>query len=94
VAETVARHLRITGVVQGVGFRYWTAREAQRRGLRGWVRNRHDGSVEALIVGPPDVVEDMIRACATGPRSAVVNHVEASPSKDDGDSSFRQLATE
>jgi acylphosphatase len=94
LAGTVARHLRISGVVQGVGFRYWTAREAQRRGLRGWVRNRHDGSVEALIVGPAAAVEDMIRACAAGPRSAVVDHVEASPAEDDGNSSFRQLATE
>jgi len=94
MAATVARHVRITGTVQGVGFRYWTAREAQRRGLRGWVRNRVDGSVEALIIGAAEVVEDMIRVCHTGPRIAVVDRVEAEPAEDDGAAGFHQLHTE
>jgi acylphosphatase len=93
MSQTVARRLRITGVVQGVGFRYWTQREAQRRRLRGWVRNRHDGSVEALIIGDDQAVEDMIRACRTGPRSARVDDVAATPDADDGCSGFRQLAS-
>ena len=56
-----AVRLVITGRVQGVGFRAWTCGEARRRGLRGWVRNRHDGSVEALLIGAPEAVEAMLR---------------------------------
>jgi acylphosphatase len=89
-----AVHLRITGVVQGVGFRYWTARQAQRRGLRGWVRNRSDGTVEALIIGADAIVDEMTRLCGTGPRLAEVTGVDSSPAADDGSAGFRQLATE
>jgi acylphosphatase len=94
MAATVARHLRITGVVQGVGYRYWTEREASRRGLRGWVRNRRDGSVEALLIGDPAQVDEMIAACRRGPAAASVDAVDAAPAADDGSTGFRPLATE
>ena len=69
--------VRITGRVQGVGFRAWTERQANALGLSGWVRNRPDGSVEALFSGPEDAVETMLAACRQGPRLAAVDKVEA-----------------
>ncbi|MBM3483042.1 MAG: acylphosphatase [Alphaproteobacteria bacterium] len=69
--------VRISGRVQGVGYRAWTVREATTRGLQGWVRNRQDGSVEALFIGPAEVVGGMIQACHTGPRNAAVTGVRA-----------------
>jgi acylphosphatase len=88
-----AIRLRIEGRVQGVGYRAWLEREARSRGLRGWVRNRRDGSVEALLIGEADAVEAVIAACARGPRHASVTDVERSPAADDGRSSFEQLPT-
>lgn len=75
----VIRHVMIRGHVQGVGFRYWTTREALRFGLAGWVRNRRDGSVEALFVGPAEVVTEMMARCRTGPDSARVEAIEDQP---------------
>ena len=66
----------MSGRVQGVGFRYWTEGEARQRGLNGWVRNCVDGSVEAVFEGPAAAVDDMLRACHTGPRLAKVETVE------------------
>ena len=68
--------VRISGRVQGVGFRAWTEREARRLGLSGWVRNRPDGDVDALFCGTPDAVDAMLAACRRGPRLARVQHVE------------------
>lgn len=76
-------HVSIRGRVQGVGYRVWTADEARRRGLEGWVRNRRDGSVEAVLAGAKDVVADMLAACRRGPSSARVDAVDASPASDD-----------
>ena len=59
----VMRHVLIRGRVQGVGFRAWTEYTALERGLQGWVRNRRDGAVEAVFVGPADAVAAMIAAC-------------------------------
>jgi acylphosphatase len=70
-----AVHVRITGHVQGVGYRAWTVDEARRRGLSGWVRNLADGDVEAVFSGPKATVDDMIAACRHGPSSARVDHV-------------------
>ena len=67
------RHVTVTGRVQGVGYRAWVADEASARDLEGWVRNLRDGSVEALLVGPADIVADMIAACRRGPSSARVD---------------------
>jgi acylphosphatase len=69
------RHITITGRVQGVGYRAWVADEATARDLEGWVRNVRDGSVEALLAGPADVVADMIAACRRGPSVARVDAV-------------------
>ena len=71
-----AIRLRIEGRVQGVGYRAWLEREARSRGLRGWVRNRRDGAVEAVLAGPPDTVAAMIEACRRGPPLSRVDAVE------------------
>lgn len=69
-------HLRIEGRVQGVGFRYWARKEAERQGLDGWVRNRRDGAVEAVFSGPPAAVTAMHRLCEKGPFGSKVTRVE------------------
>ena len=69
-------HLRIEGRVQGVGYRYWAADRAQELQLTGWVRNRRDGAVEAMLSGPAAAVERMIALCRQGPRGAAVNSDE------------------
>jgi len=65
----------VSGRVQGVGFRAWVEREAAARGLSGWVRNRRDGSVEALFSGETAAVGAMAEACRSGPRMAMVEDV-------------------
>lgn len=67
--------VRIDGRVQGVGFRYWVEEAALELGLSGWVRNRRDGSVEALFSGEPGRVAEMLARCHDGPRSAQVSAV-------------------
>ncbi len=62
----------VTGKVQGVWFRAWTVEEAQKRNLRGWVRNRRDGSVEALFAGNLAMVDAMVTLCHQGPPMASV----------------------
>lgn len=74
-----ARQVRVTGRVQGVGFRAWTARRARALGLDGWVRNEPDGSVAALIAGPPDAVATMLGDLHRGPPAAWVDRVETVP---------------
>jgi acylphosphatase len=86
--------VRIRGRVQGVWYRGWTEEEATRRGLRGWVRNRRDGSVEALFAGPAALVNDMIEACRRGPPAARVESVEQSPAAAFVGSGFDTLMTE
>jgi acylphosphatase len=68
--------LRVRGRVQGVAFRAWTADMAHELGLSGWVRNRRDGSVEALFAGAREAVEMMIAHCRRGPSAARVTAVE------------------
>jgi len=70
------RHVTVRGRVQGVGYRYFVEREAQLRNLEGWVRNRRDGSVEAVFSGSADAVTAMIAACRRGPSSARVDAVQ------------------
>ena len=67
------RHVTIKGRVQGVGYRAWVEHRAVAHDLEGWVRNRRDGSVEALFAGPEAVVTTMIAACRRGPSSARVD---------------------
>lgn len=85
-----AVRLRITGRVQGVGYRMWMVREAGRRGLDGWVRNRYDGSVEALVAGPADRVEELIALCRQGPDVAWVDDVVVTPAADPGRRGFTE----
>lgn len=85
--------LRITGGVQGVGYRIWATRTASGLGLRGWVRNRSDASVEALASGAPEQVAAMIEACRRGPYGACVTKVTAVPDEDDGSIGFTTLPT-
>jgi acylphosphatase len=92
-AMAIAIRLRIEGRVQGVGYRAWLEREASARGLRGWVRNRRDGSVEALLIGPADAVEAAIAACARGPHLAGVSGIERNSDVDDGSHGFAALPT-
>lgn len=77
-APTIVRHLRITGRVQGVGYRWNMARQVTALGLRGWVHNRLDGSVEAVAGGPADAVQALIDWARRGPELARVDGVEVS----------------
>lgn len=74
--HAVMRHVSIRGRVQGVGYRAWVGEEAERRNLDGWVRNRRDGSVEAVFSGSEDVVATMIGACRRGPALARVDAID------------------
>jgi acylphosphatase len=79
VAQEAVERLRvvISGRVQGVWFRGWTVDEARARGLSGWVRNRRDGTVEAVFEGAPEAVAAMVAACWTGPPAARVLQVDS-----------------
>lgn len=78
-------HVRITGRVQGVSYRAWTEAAAAQLNLRGWVRNRRDGSVEAVFSGTGEAISDMLRRCHGGPPAARVEQVVATdrPAGDD-----------
>jgi acylphosphatase len=69
------RQVTIRGRVQGVGYRAWVEHGAVAHDLEGWVRNRRDGSVEALFAGPAEVVTDMVARCRRGPSSSRVDAV-------------------
>lgn len=89
----VAFHLSISGHVHGVGFRAFVTWRAQARGLRGWVRNRRDGSVEALLIGESDDVAATIAECRRGPMRARVDRIETLPADDDGSPDFSEKPT-
>lgn len=78
-----AYHVRVTGRVQGVGFRAWTQRRAEALGLSGWVRNEADGAVTALIAGEEASLAEMRAALHKGPAFARVDRVEATPAEPD-----------
>ena len=86
--EIVCAHVTISGLVQGVFFRLHTQRAAERAGVAGWVRNRPDGSVEAVFEGSKKQVEAVLAWCRKGSPNAVVDHVEvnwqAATGKHDG----------
>jgi acylphosphatase len=86
--------IRISGRVQGVWFRAWTAEQARERGLSGWVRNRRDGSVEALFSGPEATVREMIERCREGPPAARVERVVEEPVAEAVKPGFHLLPTE
>ena len=72
----MAKHLVISGRVQGVGFRYSMAEEAERLHVTGWVRNRRDGTVEAVVDGAADAVDTLVAWARRGPPSARVSEVQ------------------
>ena len=79
----VIRHMLVHGRVQGVGYRAFVEHEALRRGIEGWVRNRRDGSVEAVLAGDADAVTAMIEACRRGPYAARVDALHQREGTDD-----------
>lgn len=85
--------VRIRGTVQGVWFRGWTVAQAGQLGLEGWVRNRTDGTVEALFSGPPPMVEAMLDRCRRGPDRAVVRDVAVEPAVEERFDGFSQRPT-
>jgi acylphosphatase len=78
MSATSIRRVTIRGRVQGVGFRVWVEDNALLHGLEGWVRNRRDGSVEAVFAGPAEVVEKMIETCRRGPPGSYVDAADVS----------------
>jgi acylphosphatase len=85
--------VRIHGKVQGVWFRAWTVREAAALGLSGWVRNRSDGTVEAVFAGDATEVRAMVARCRAGPPAAEVGRVEETLETEPVGSGFRQRPT-
>ena len=85
MSERQCRQVIVRGRVQGVYFRAFVEREALKAGIEGWVRNRSDGSVEALFTGPADKVQTVIEACRRGPSAA---HVDALDERAAADAEF------
>ena len=77
-------HVIVHGIVQGVCFRAATRRQAARHGVAGWVRNRDDGTVEAVFEGPPDAVERMVGFARRGPEHALVERLERTDEPPEG----------
>jgi acylphosphatase len=93
----VTLHLRIAGRVQGVGYRYALQAEAQAGGISGWVRNRGDGTVEAVVQGDQQAVEKILAWAKRGPPAARVTEVKAQPAQGEFDriyAGFGQLPTD
>jgi acylphosphatase len=86
-----AKRLVISGRVQGVGYREWMVEKAQALGISGWVRNRLDGSVEALVAGDTAAVEELLRLCRRGPRMAQVVRIEEELTDPPDHFGFRQV---
>ncbi|MFN8040607.1 MAG: acylphosphatase [Acidimicrobiales bacterium] len=84
----IRRRVLVSGRVQGVWFRDSCQRAARRLGVAGWVRNRHDGRVEAVFEGPADEVLSMVNWCGTGPPHAVVSGVELTEEEPVGEAGF------
>jgi acylphosphatase len=89
VVELERRHVIVYGFVQGVGFRFAVERAARSRGVSGWVRNRPDGSVEAVFEGELADVDALVEFCRQGPRGAEVAGVEVEGESAEGLSGFR-----
>jgi acylphosphatase len=89
----VARHLQITGRVQGVGFRYSMQHEAARLGVNGWVRNRRDGSVEALVQGSAEAIAAITEWARRGPPGGQVASLTVSEAAPEAATSFELRAT-
>jgi acylphosphatase len=89
----IARHLTIHGRVQGVWYRAWTVETARALDLTGWVRNRVDGSVEALVVGEADEIDRFIALAKNGPPAAQVERIDIDDAADEGLTGFEKRPT-
>jgi acylphosphatase len=89
-----ARRLVIAGRVQGLGYRDWMCAQAAALGVSGWVRNRHDGTVEALVDGEAGAVQELLRACRRGPTAAEVTQITESFAEPPAVPGFFRLPTE
>ena len=89
MSEPVARRVVVHGTVQGVFFREATRRRAEARGVRGWVRNNDDGTVEAIFEGDPDAVAAMVEFVHEGPRAAQVEQVDVEDAQPEGLDGFQ-----
>ena len=83
-APKIATRIFVYGMVHGVNYRRWLQGEALSRDIWGWVRNLEDGSVEALLYGEANEVEDLVRACRHGPMNARVDKLHSEPAEYDG----------
>ena len=92
-SDVVRKHMVITGLVQGVGFRYFTVIQARQLGVSGWGLNRYDGSVEVEAQGSQESVQALVKQLKLGPRWSDVRHIDIQdvPVKDDAPSAFRVL---
>lgn len=88
-----AKLVRIRGRVNGVGYRDWMVGEATRLGVQGWVRNRADGSVEALVAGDAAAVGALLTACRAGPPLARVEQIDEDFAEPPAEPGFRRTAT-
>ena len=93
MGDTTTIRVRITGRVQGVWYRGWTVDQARRLGLSGWVRNRRDGSVEAVFAGPERAVRAMFELCRQGPPAALVSDVAEQIETEPVPAGFHQAPT-
>lgn len=91
--DDVAIRVRIEGRVQGVWYRNWTVKQAVKRKLVGWVRNRRDGTVEALFCGPEGAVREMVELCRKGPPAARVTGVTEERAAVPAETGFVQMPT-
>jgi len=89
----IGRKLRIHGEVQGVFYRAWSAETARTLGLRGWVRNRIDGTVEMLVQGEEAAVDAFIARCRQGPPSARVERIDEAPALESAPDRFEKRPT-
>lgn len=93
MGETRSVHVRITGRVQGVGYRAWLEAEAVNQDLDGWVRNHTDGTVEAVFRGAPNKVAEMLERCRSGPPAARVTRIDTLGAPREVSPGFHRRAT-
>lgn len=94
MSSVKAIHVMISGRVQGVGFRAWTKSQARQKSLDGWVRNRSDGTVEAVFSGKIAAVDAMLAECHDGPLASRVKEVKAASYSGEVPKGFEHLPTE
>ena len=93
MGERSALRVQIEGRVQGIGYRYWLIEQAASLGLDGWVRNRRDGRVEAVVSGPQEALDEILRRCHEGPSLARVDRVAAEAETAKVEPGFHALPT-